>query len=162
MASCHYSGHDDGGNGPDGIESGRRMKQHVLRYTRRFLDFLRERARANSTIRSLLYDNANRGAFEGIAFQEVMLTDKTRVDAYAEGIRRTVQPGDVVIDLGTGTGILAMLAAQQDPKRIYAIEHGGIIEVARQAAAHNGIGCITFLNQNSREFNPPEPASVAR
>ncbi len=136
------------------------MKQLALRNARRLLDSFREKARANSIIRSLLYDNANRGAFAGIAFQEAMLTDRIRVDAYAEGISRTVQPGDVIMDLGTGTGILSMLAAQWEPKRIYAIEHGAIIDVARQAAAHNNISCITFVNENSRQFDPPELADL--
>lgn len=145
---------------PDGHRKRKTMKTPALRTSRRILNALREKARANSTIRSLLYDSANRGAFGGIAFQEVMLTDRTRVDAYAEGIRRIVKPGDVVIDLGTGTGILAMIAARQGPKRIYAIEHGPIIEIARQAAAHNGVNCITFINENSRQFDPPELADL--
>src|SRR5258708_32984710 len=31
---------------------------------------------------------------------------------YEEALRKTIQPGDLVLDLGAGTGVLAMLAAR--------------------------------------------------
>jgi len=46
-----------------------------------------------------------------------MVFDKVRMDVYHEGISRNVKHGDVVVDLGTGTGILALFAAQQNPKK---------------------------------------------
>ncbi len=41
-----------------------------------------------------------------------MLLDEVRVGWFAHAIAATVRPGDVVLDLGTGTGLLAMLAAR--------------------------------------------------
>ena len=58
---------------------------------------------------------------------ELLLADTVRMNAYRDGIRRNVKPGDVVVDLGTGTGILAMLAAQQRAKVVHAIELSDMI-----------------------------------
>ena len=41
-----------------------------------------------------------------------MLADRVRTDSYAAALERTVRPGCVVLDVGTGTGMLAMLACR--------------------------------------------------
>jgi hypothetical protein len=35
-----------------------------------------------------------------------MIADRIRTDAYSEALRQVVQPSSVVLDIGTGTGIL--------------------------------------------------------
>ncbi len=52
----------------------------------------------------------------------VLLSDTLRVDAYAEAIRRRVEPGQVVLDLGSGTGVMARFAALAGASRVIAIE----------------------------------------
>ena len=44
--------------------------------------------------------------------QKGMLIDHTRTLAFQRAIEAVVRPGDVTIDVGTGSGILAMLAAR--------------------------------------------------
>ncbi len=68
-----------------------------------------------------------------------MLLDPIRVDAYASAIAAVVRPGDVVVDIGTGTGILAILAARAGARRVFAVERTGIAELARRHVADNGL-----------------------
>ncbi len=85
-----------------------------------------------------------------------MIADKNRMDYYHRAITKIVKEGDTVIDLGTGTGILSFFAAKKLPKKIYAIDHGGIIESAKIISGHNKIQNIEFINTNSKNFNLPE------
>lgn len=50
------------------------------------------------------------------------LIDKTRTDAFQKAIQNTVKEGDVVVDMGTGSGVLAMFAAKCGAKKVYAVE----------------------------------------
>lgn len=68
------------------------------------------------------------------------LADTPRLDAFDAALRATVRPGDVVLDLASGTGILGLLACQAGARRVYAIEMGGIVELARELARANGYG----------------------
>jgi protein arginine N-methyltransferase 1 len=89
-----------------------------------------------------------------------MLADTIRVNSYHYAIKRYIRQGEVVVDLGTGTGILSFFAAQQKPKKIYAIDHSDFIKVARRIAAHNNINNIQFEQTNSRNFKPNEMIDV--
>jgi protein arginine N-methyltransferase 1 len=107
-----------------------------------------------------LYDLMNRQVFTDLVWHERMLADRPRIEAYRKGIAGSVHADEVVIDLGTGTGILAAMAAKAGARRVYAIDHSDLIEIAKEIARRNGLGNITFVAQNSREFVPPEPADV--
>ncbi len=107
-----------------------------------------------------IYDLTNETNFSGLSEHEEMLNDQVRVEAYHEGIRRNVKHGDVVLDLGTGSGLLAFMASRGGAKKVYAVEHSDFIEVAREIASHNRITNIEFVQANSREFTPPEPIDV--
>jgi len=109
---------------------------------------------------SVVYDLINGSNFAGLEAHEEMLGDRVRVEAYHRGIHRNVQPGDVVVDLGTGTGLLAFMAARAGAKKVYAVEHSDFIQVAREIADQNGFTNIEFVRANSREFTPPEPVDV--
>lgn len=90
-----------------------------------------------------------------------MMSDKTRMDAYTEALRRAVTPGSTVIDIGTGAGIFALLACRFGAGKVYAIEPSDALVVARKAAADSGYaGRITFIQGLSTEFTPSNSADV--
>ncbi len=108
----------------------------------------------------LVYDLTNETNFAGLSEHEEMLSDTVRVDAYHDGIHRNVREGDVVLDLGTGTGLLAFMAAKAGASKVYAVEHSDFIDVARAIAEDNDITTVEFVQANSREFTPPEKVDV--
>jgi protein arginine N-methyltransferase 1 len=131
-----------------------------MRFMRFILQRLKGVLKSSQYVQNLLYDAENKEEFSDLYEHEKMLADSVRVNSYYEAIRRYVKPGDVVVDLGTGSGILALMAAQQKPKKIYAIDHSDFIRVAEKIADHNHIEGIVFERVNSREFRPTEKADV--
>jgi protein arginine N-methyltransferase 1 len=89
------------------------------------------------------------------------LRDRHRLSAYERALREVVRPGDVVVDLASGTGILGMLACRAGASRVYAIEQDGIAGLARQIARANALyDRITGLRGHSRSITLPERADV--
>lgn len=89
------------------------------------------------------------------------LEDDKRMTAFASAIASTVRPGDVVVDLGCGTGILGLLACRAGASRVYAIDSGGMAEVARALASANGLtDRITIVNGHSQQVSLPERADL--
>lgn len=92
---------------------------------------------------------------------EPMLLDKSRCDAYREAIRRTVKPGDVVVDLGAGTGLLSFFALQAGARHVYAIEMSGIADATAELIEANGFReRITLIRKNSKRVRLPERCDV--
>ena len=102
-----------------------------------------------------------RGDLESLYLHEQMLADSVRLNAYHAAIERYVTPQDHVMDVGTGTGVLAFFAAAKNPRKIYALDHSKpMLDYARVAAAANGIVNVTFVASSSRKFRPVEPIDV--
>ena len=94
-------------------------------------------------------------------FYGQMLADRVRIDAYAEALRRTVKPDSVVLDLGCGPGLFALLACKLGARRVYAVEPDNAINIAREAAVANGFADrIEFFQSFSTEIVLPEPATI--
>lgn len=106
------------------------------------------------------YRQFNGYYFADLHEQERMLGDGPRMAFYHEAIRRHIKPGQRVIDLGTGTGILAAYASRQGASQVYAIDHSVIIEHAKELAAENGIDNVQFEDVHSTEFHLEEPVDV--
>jgi 16S rRNA G966 N2-methylase RsmD len=101
------------------------------------------------------------GAFESLPIHIRMLADTARTHAFQDAIRKTVKPGDVVLDIGTGSGILAATAALAGARHVYAIERTGIASLAQQVFDANGLKeRVTLLRGSSLQLELPEKADV--
>jgi ubiquinone/menaquinone biosynthesis C-methylase UbiE len=99
--------------------------------------------------------------FDQASIHIAMLNDRTRTKAFLQGIEQQVRPGDIVMDIGTGTGVLAMAAARAGAAKVYAIERGEIGEAAQRLFAENGFGDrIELISGRSTEISLPQPADL--
>jgi protein arginine N-methyltransferase 1 len=96
-----------------------------------------------------------------IADYGVMIADEVRMGAFVRALGQAVKPDTVVVDIGTGTGIFALLACRFGARRVYAIEPSDAIQVAREIAAANGYADrIEFIQAMSTQVTLPERADV--
>jgi len=83
-----------------------------------------------------------------------MLNDEERNQAFATALSQQVRPGDHVLDIGSGSGLLAMLAIQAGAARVTSCEADPLLAaVARQVIQHNGFSdVITVIPVRSTDL----------
>ena len=97
----------------------------------------------------------------GISDYGEMIADHVRMDAYAYALKTVVTPDSVVLDIGTGTGIHALLACKFGAKKVYAVESNDAIHLARELAEANGfLDRIEFIQGLSTDITLPERADI--
>ena len=90
-----------------------------------------------------------------------MMMDRMRTGAYCQALALAVKPGDVVVDLGAGTGIFTLHACRLGARLVHAIEPNDVIQVAREVVHANGFSQrVTFHQAMSFQVELPEPADV--
>ncbi|MGD1848053.1 MAG: tetratricopeptide repeat protein [Salibacteraceae bacterium] len=95
-----------------------------------------------------------------------MLADQARNEAFEKAIQGAVTKDSTVLDIGTGSGLLAMMAARAEAAKVIACEMvPTLAEVATKVIADNGFAeRITVLNEKSTalsaEKHLPEKADV--
>jgi len=95
------------------------------------------------------------------AIHLVMLDDRARTNGFCHALRKTVLPEDVVVDIGTGTGVLATCAAMAGARRVFAVESSGIAEVAERVFEANGVAeRVTLVRERSTSATLPERGTV--
>jgi protein arginine N-methyltransferase 7 len=89
-------------------------------------------------------------------FHYAMINDRPRNEFYRECLRRAITPGEsVVLEIGTGSGLLAMLAARLGAKKVVAIEASPHMAALarRNVQANNLDETITILEALSTELD---------
>jgi predicted RNA methylase len=91
-----------------------------------------------------------------------LLGQKSRLEKFRTAIQKTVKEGDYVVDLGTGSGILAIMAAKAKAGKVTAIEiNPETIDYARRAARLNCVeDVVEFVQCNFSDFVPDVRADV--
>lgn len=95
-----------------------------------------------------------------------MMNDRARNDVYDQAIREAVLGDTTVLDIGSGAGLLSMMAARAGAKHVYACETvEPIAKIAEQIVAENNLAeSITILPKHSYSLkigeDLPEPADV--
>ncbi len=97
-------------------------------------------------------DTAYQYTWSKLEVHQTMLEDEVRVNAFEKAIREKVKPGDRVLDVGTGTGILALLAAKAGATEVVGVDSANIIEVAKKAAEKTAITNVKFIRSDIRDL----------
>ena len=96
-----------------------------------------------------------------LGLHRAMVSDQARTDAFAEAIREVVGSGDRVLDVGTGTGLLAMLSAKAGASQVYGIDQASIANVARKLVEHNGLSdTVEIRRGNANELELDDPVDL--
>lgn len=88
------------------------------------------------------------------------LTDRVKIDAYRAALSEIIRPGSVVLDLGAGTGLLGIIAAQCGARTVYSVDSGPILVLARETAVRSECNQIVHVRGLSTRLTLPEPVDV--
>jgi protein arginine N-methyltransferase 1 len=86
--------------------------------------------------------------------QGQLLCDEARNSAFLKAIRKHVRPGSSVLDIGSGTGIWAIVAAFSGASRVVAIEQDELlIPIIRNIVKENGVSDkVEVVQGNSNDL----------
>ncbi|CAN0109972.1 unnamed protein product [Ectocarpus sp. 6 AP-2014] len=102
-------------------------------------------------------------SYAELEHQKQMLEDDRRMEAYRNSmlLNRDAFEGKTVLDVGSGSGVLAIFAAQAGAKKVYAVEYTDMAKHARTMVEKNGFGDVIQVIQGSAEsIQLPEKVDV--
>ncbi|CAM9588973.1 unnamed protein product [Phaeothamnion confervicola] len=98
-----------------------------------------------------------------LTHQQNMLQDGQRTGLYRSAILENARDfaGKVVLDVGTGSGVLAFFAAQAGARKVYAVEASAVAEAAQALVdANNMSHVITVVRGKVEEVELPERVDI--
>ncbi len=102
----------------------------------------------------IIYMRGRMAAGYTSAWHLPMLADDARNHAYQQAIQQTIRTGDIVLDIGTGSGLLAMMSVEAGAEHVYACESNPILaDLANKVIAQNGMDhAITIISKHSSQM----------
>ncbi|XP_020970552.1 probable protein arginine N-methyltransferase 6 isoform X2 [Arachis ipaensis] len=93
------------------------------------------------------FDMAYFHSYAHLGIHEEMIKDRVRTETYREAIMRhqSFIAGKVVVDVGCGTGILAIFCAQAGAKRVYAVDASDIALQANEVVKANNLSDVIVV-----------------
>ena len=100
--------------------------------------------------------------WSGTDYPYMCLIDIYRTQTFKKAIEETVKPSDVVVDVGSGTGILAFFAAKAGAKKVYAVEIDHLLaEALRTSIKLNGLqDVVEVVEADALEAELPNDVDV--
>lgn len=89
------------------------------------------------------------------------LSDPIRTECFQRAVAQAVKPGDVVVDLGCGFGVLGLMCLRAGAARVWGIDRTEAIEIARESAERAGLGDrYRCIRDHSFRVELPETADL--
>lgn len=96
-----------------------------------------------------------------LELQRRMIADRWRTDAFARAIAQEVREGDFVLDVGTGTGILAMLCGRAGARKVLGVDQAEITQTAANLVKANGLqDTVSILRGAAQELDLDESVDL--
>lgn len=116
-----------------------------------------------SSWEALQYDNLSSAdhyfnSYAHFGIHEEMLKDNVRTGAYQKAVLQNQHlfKDKIVLDVGSGTGILCLFAAKAGAAHVYGIECSEIVETARKVAVRNNFADrVTYIQGKAEEVELP-------
>jgi len=97
-------------------------------------------------------------SYAHFGIHEDMLKDAVRTGSYSRAITRNKHlfANKIVLDVGSGTGILSLFAARSGAKHVYGVECSEVVRTAQKIVDANGLADkVTFIQGKVEEITLP-------
>jgi protein arginine N-methyltransferase 1 len=96
-----------------------------------------------------------------VQYYRDLLAQEDRIESFRKALEAVVNPGDAVLDIGTGIGTFAFFAAAAGAGTVWAIDGDAIVHVAKTIGQMNGYdGQVQFLRGWVPDVDLPGRADV--